>query len=85
MRPGITYRGERRNQWAFGRQFSSMPWREWTAKFCANDGWDIGGRSTDRRGRSLPSYYIGAGTSRSKYMPHNGKREMERRRRQLAA
>jgi len=61
-----------------------MPWREWTAKFCANDGWDIGGRTHDRHGNTMVRGSV-PWPPESKYMPHNGKREMERRRRRMAA
>lgn len=79
MRSGDTYRSERRNAWAVARRFSSIPWREWNVAFHAKDGFSVMERDypvrITRERRDM---------KQSKYMPHQGKREMARRVKQAA-
>lgn len=71
-----TYRADRRNAWAVARRFASISWREWNNTFHGSDGFDI-------PQRLYPSTLVRP-RDRSKYMPHQGKREMARRVRQAA-
>jgi hypothetical protein len=73
MRASNTYRGARRTTWLEGRrQYPTLTWLGWNDNVYADVGYAIGNRPTKGHITTRP---------RSKYMPHNGKREMERRHR----
>ena len=77
MRPADTYRSERRNAWRDEYQVANRDWRSWNVDYFGSAGFSIPSRiypTTIYRRRD-----------RSRYMPHNGTREMERRRSKMAA
>lgn len=68
MRDASTYRSERRNLWRSIGAF--MPWSAFNLALPLGK-WFVGSMQSDRVTMRRPT--------RSKYMPHNGKREMARR------
>jgi hypothetical protein len=70
MRPAETYRSERRNAWRSIGGASIMPWAAFNPELPLGK-WFVGSLQTNRVTMRRPA--------RSKYKPHNGKREMARR------
>ena len=75
MRDPVTYRTVRREEWREVKAFhgGDLPWADYNTPAPK---YQLG--TLPPRGHALI-------VSRSKYMPHNGKREMERRRSRMAA
>lgn len=82
MRAANTYRSERRNDWASYRRLyrgiagTFYEWRAFNEAVNGDAGYGVAAGRARAHSTTL---------ARSKRRPHNGKREMERRRRQLTA